>query len=270
MNAQNPKVSGPLCIVVIDVGNTTVAIARWIETNVYDVKRVSVEDRDAIVGALDEVRGKSENQTRQAIVMASVVPEVTDWLSAHIEDNLNLRAFVVGRNTPLPVEIALPDAEKIGADRVCAAAAAFHRTGHACTVVDIGTAITVDVIDDDGVFRGGAILPGAQLWTKSLCDGTAQLPEVRLEVPSSVIGRNTVECIQSGISFGIVGAIRNIVERIATDANRWAQVVVTGGNAEWLIDELDFADNVVPDLCLMGVGLAYVKRIAESVGIDDA
>lgn len=268
MSDQAPGDLGPLCIVVVDVGNTTVAVARWVERDVLDVERVPVRDREAIVQALDSVRGKSENQSRQAIVIASVVPDVTRWLARHIEDDLDLRAFIVGENTPLPVDVDLAHPDQVGVDRVCAAAAAFSRTGHACTVVDIGTAVTVDVIDDEGVFRGGAILPGPRLQSQALADHTARLPLVDTVVPAGVIGRSTQDAIQSGLSFGIVGAIRNIVEKIATDANQWAQVVVTGGEAEHLIGQLDFVDNVVPDLCLMGIGLAYMKRVGESLGVD--
>lgn len=259
---------GPLSIVVVDVGNTNVAIARWIETDVFDIERVSVGDRDAIIAALDTVRGKSENKQRQAIVIASVAPDITAWLCDHIENTLNLRPFVVGGNTPLPIEVSLPDPAMVGVDRICTAAAAFHRTGHACTVVDIGTAVTVDSIDDEGVFRGGAIIPGLRLQSQALSDHTAQLPHVSPNSPGSVLGQNTTEAIQSGLHYGLVGAIRNIVETIATDDKRWAQVVVTGGDAERLLDHLDFADNVVPDLCLMGIGLAYIKRVRESIGVE--
>lgn len=259
---------GPLSIVVIDVGNTNVAIARWIETDVFDVVRVPAEDRDAIVAALEMVRGKCDNQKRQAIVIASVAPEVAAWLCEHIENDLNLRPFVVGGNTPLPIEVSLPDPEMVGVDRICTAAAAYHRTGHACTVVDIGTAVTIDSIDDEGVFRGGAIFPGLRLQSQSLSDYTAQLPRVSPDSPGRVLGQNTTEAIQSGLHYGLIGAIRNVVETIATEAKRWAQVVVTGGDAERLVNELDFADNVVPDLCLMGIGLAYIKRVRESIGVE--
>lgn len=259
---------GPISIVVVDVGNTNVAVARWVDTDVFDIERVPNGDRDAIIAALDSVRGKSENKQRQAIVIASVAPQVTAWLCEYIEHDLNLRPFVIGENTPLPIEVSLPDPAVVGVDRVCAAAAAFHRTGHACTVVDIGTAVTVDSVDDEGIFRGGAIFPGLRLQSQALSDYTAQLPRVSPDSPGCVLGQNTTEAIQSGLHYGLVGAIRNIIETIATDAQRWAQVVVTGGDAERLMDQLDFADNVVPDLCLMGIGLAYIKRVRESIGVE--
>ena len=263
MSAQSIEKVGPLSIVVVDVGNTKIALARWVEGNVHDVRRLPLADRDGVLAALEEVRGLCENTVRQAIVIGSVVPETTAWLCEYIENTLDLRPFVIGDNTPLPVEVAVSEPSAVGVDRVCSAAAAFVRTGHACTVVSVGSAVTIDVIDDDGVFRGGAIFPGLQLQAQSLADHTAALPYVEPAVPASAIGADTQTAIQSGVCFGLVGAIRNIVEHIATEGNRWPQVVVTGGGSVLLQDQLDFADSMVPDLCLMGIGLAYMKRIEE-------
>jgi type III pantothenate kinase len=257
---------GPISIVVIDVGNTKVAVGRWVEGNVYDVHRVPRGDRAGVIEAIEAVRARCENQVRQAMVIASVVPETTAWLCEHIENELDLRPFVIGDNTPLPVEVAVTEPVAVGVDRVCSAAAAFVRTGHACTVVSVGSAVTVDVIDDDGVFRGGAIFPGLQLQAQALADHTAALPLVEPTVPDSAIGASTQAAIQSGVCFGLVGAIRNIVEHIATEGNKWPQVVVTGGGIPLLQSQLDFVDSLVPDLCLMGIGLAYMKRIEEMTG----
>jgi type III pantothenate kinase len=257
---------GPLSMVVIDVGNSSIKLARWDDGDIKDGQRVGSTDQAAAFRVLDAVRDKCENEMRQAIIIASVVPEVTGWLADHIENELELRPFIVGQNTPLPVEVDVPDPTSVGVDRICAAAAAFEHTGRGCTVVDVGSAITIDLIDDDGVFKGGTILPGPALQAKSLSDNTAQLPWVEKMTIGDVIGKSTEAAIQSGIHFGTCGAIRGIVEQIATSQNRWNQVVLTGGAAEGLRDHLDFIDSWVPDLCLMGIGIAYIKRAAEMRG----
>lgn len=257
---------GPLSMVVIDVGNSSTAMARWVDGEIEDTERANTGDQSAVTQALDRVREKCENQHRQALIIASVVPEATAWLSDFIENELELRPFVVGDNTPLPVDVDVADPSQIGVDRICAAAAAFEHTGHGCTVVDVGSAITIDLIDDDGVFKGGTILPGLALQAKALADYTAQLPLVEDLSSTCVIGKSTDEAIRSGIYFGVCGAIRGIVEQIATEENRWNQVVLTGGGAEVLKENLDFVDSWVPDLCLMGIGVAYIKRAMEMRG----
>ncbi len=264
MIMENNEDAGVLSIVAIDQGNSHTALARWVEGNVEDVERVPTADSDALHAALASVRGKCENTARQAIVIASVVPEHTAALVAFIEDSLDLRAFVVGDNTPLPAETALPEPGRVGADRVCAAAAAFERTQQACVIIDVGSAVTVDLIDDEGVFQGGAILPGLDLQSKALAEWTAKLPRVQARALPSVLGKTTEEAIASGLCYGLAGAVRGIVERIAMERNGWPQTVLTGGAGELLHAHMDFVDSWVPDLCLMGVGLAYMKRVMDA------
>lgn len=257
---------GPLSMVVVDVGNSSIKLARWVDGEIKDMERVGSTDQSGVFRVLDVVREKCDNELRQAIIIASVVPEVTGWLADHIENELELRPFVVGQNTPLPVEVDVPEPSLVGVDRICSAAAAFDHTGHGCTIVDVGSAITIDLIDDDGVFKGGTIMPGPSLQAKSLSDNTAQLPLIEKMFTGDVIGKSTEAAIQSGIHYGTCGAIRGIVEQIATSENRWNQVVLTGGGAEALKEHLDFVDSWVPDLCLMGIGIAYIKRAAEMSG----
>jgi type III pantothenate kinase len=127
-------------------------------------------------------------------------------------------------------------------------------------VVDFGTAITVDLIDDTGRFAGGAILPGAELQAQALARGTAALPEVEPTPPEDAIGRDTSEAIRSGICNGIPGAVRGIVEQYAAKLNQWPQVVATGGDLGLFLERCDFIDSPVPNLTLIGVGLAHSKH----------
>jgi type III pantothenate kinase len=256
---------GSLSIVAVDVGNTNIGIARWVQGDLLDVRRVRTADGGRVREVLDEVRAGCENRQRQAIVIASVVPAVTGWLSEHIEEQLDMRPFVIGGNTPLPVEVAVREPGRVGVDRVCCAAAAYDRLKEFCVVVSVGSAVTIDVIDGQGTFRGGAILPGLKMQAKALAEHTAVLPEVEPVMPGSAVGQDTIEAIQSGICFGTAGAIRGIVEQIATDENKWPPVIVTGGGAEIIRARLDFADRFVPNLCLMGAGLAYMKRVAREM-----
>lgn len=251
---------GPLSIVVVDIGNTNTRIARWLEGEIADIAYAASDDDAGVRAALADVRQRCENQERQAIVIASVVPRQTEALAGHIDADLALRPFVVGGNTPLPMEVGVREPERVGIDRVCAAAAAFDHIGRDCVVIDVGSAVTVDYVDAAGVFQGGAILPGPGLQAKVLAESTAQLPLVKLTPGHPAIGKDTASAIAAGICVGLAGAVRGIVEEIATIAGDWPQTVMTGGAAGLIADRMDFVDNHVPNLTLMGVGIAYLKR----------
>ncbi|MEK6674413.1 MAG: type III pantothenate kinase, partial [Planctomycetota bacterium] len=128
--------------------------------------------------------------------------------------------------------------------------------------VDFGTAVTVDLVDDEGTLLGGAILPGLRMQFRALHSNTAQLPEVEPGFPESPYGRNTTEAIQTGVCRGLIGAVRGLVESYATSLNRWPQVVATGGDLEFLAPHCDFLDTMVTHLALRGVGLAYAKHLS--------
>jgi len=149
-------------------------------------------------------------------------------------------------------------------DRVCAAAAAYDKIQQACAVVDFGTAVTVDLVDDEGTFIGGAILPGLKLQLRALHEHTAQLPTVDPAFPELPYGRDTIEAMQTGVCRGMAGAVRGLVEGYATHLNRWPQVIATGGDAALMAPYCDFLDNVVSDLTLRGAGLAYTKYLADA------
>jgi type III pantothenate kinase len=148
-------------------------------------------------------------------------------------------------------------------DRVCSAAAAYERTGSACAVASFGSAITIDCVSDDGRFLGGAILPGLDLSFQALHIGTAVLPRVLPAAPTSPFGKNTHDAIVNGVAYGAVGALREIVERFATELGHWPPLVLTGGNAPLIASLADFVDAVVPDLCLIGIALAYRRAAGQ-------
>jgi len=199
------------------------------------------------------------------LLVASVNPAALETLeaaaaTAGLKDDL----LLIGRDVPLPIETAVEDAEAVGVDRLCCAAAAFDRLGRACVVADFGTAITVDCVNGDGVFLGGAILPGLAMSARALHTWTAQLPEVELRQPDSVFGVNTTEAIVGGLIYGARGALRQLIEAYAENLGHWPLVLATGGDAELVVPSVDASDLVqaiVPDLALRGVAGAYYRTL---------
>ena len=198
-----------------------------------------------------------------ATVVGSVVPEALERIKAHVFAQQDKETLVVGETLPLPIDVGVTDSRAIGVDRVCAAAAAFEKLQTGCTIVDFGTAVTVDLVDDDGTLLGGAILPGVAMQLRALHEYTAALPEVEPGIPELPFGRDTTEAMQNGVCRGVAGAVRGLVEGFAAHLNHWPQVVATGGDVTLLAPQCDFLDAMVRDLALRGIGLAYTKHLAE-------
>jgi len=248
-------------IVVIDIGNTNTGLATWHLGTLRTPLSVPTGDAEALDQAF-AAHVKAAPSRLGAAVIGSVVPEALSRIRKHVSEVLEQDALVVGDGIPVPIDVRIENLKGVGMDRICAAAAAFDTLQAACTIVDFGTAVTVDLCDDDGTLLGGAILPGPRMQLRALHEYTAVLPEVTPGVPDCPFGRNTVEAMQTGVCRGLVGAVRGLVEGYATYLTRWPQVVATGGDASFLAPHCDFLDNVVPYLTLRGIGLAYSKYLA--------
>ncbi len=249
-------------VIVIDVGNTNTKVATWHDNNLKTVLSVPTGDMAAFEEAYMAHRQASGRQHHAATVIGSVVPEALKRIRAYVAELEGREPLVVGETLPFPIDLEVKDRKTVGVDRVCQAAAAFDRVQTDCTIVSFGTAVTVDLVNVDGIFLGGAILPGVALQMRALHEFTAALPLVEPAIPELAYGTNTKEAIQIGVCCGLVGAVRGIVEGYATQLNRWPQVVATGGNAALLMPLCDFVDTWTTDLTLCGIGLAYTKHLA--------
>ena len=249
-------------VLVVDVGNHSVKLGIWSQGSVKGRLSVATGDASAFDRALEAERQSFPRRLPPAVVIASVVPAVLEQLCSGPLTVFPRRPLVVGDSIPLPMDVGVDYPKAIGVDRVCAAAAAYERLRTACTVVDFGTAITVDLVDDDGVLMGGAILPGIEMQLRALHEHTAVLPHVAPDTCPFPYGRNTTEAIQTGVGRGVVGAVRAIVEGYATHLNRWPQVVATGGDLPAIAAQFDFLDTLTDGLTLSGIGLAYRRHLA--------
>ncbi len=199
----------------------------------------------------------------KAAAACSVVPERLEQLRKIVADVTGQRLWVVGDSIDVPLKIGTDKPESVGTDRLCCAAAAYDMEGAACTIADLGTAITVDCVDDQGRFIGGAILPGLALQASILAERTALLPRVTVQRPADPLGQDTEQAMRAGIFYGCVGAIKELAEQYASRLGRWPTLYVCGRDAAVVCAELEIADKVVPDLCLRGVTLAYLKSCGE-------
>lgn len=249
-------------VLACDVGNSTIRLATVTGDDVSPVRTVRVGELAELGGLLREMWARDGQPG--GLAAASVNPPALKALEAAATEAVEQDVLVVGRELPLPIETDLDDPAAIGADRLCCASAAYDRLGVACVVADFGTALTVDCVSDDGVFLGGAILPGLAMGADALGSATAQLPRVQLEQPGWVFGRDTRQAIVSGLVRGARGALRELVEVYATALGHWPPVIITGGDAALISPDAEddcLVQAVVDDLALRGIAMAYYKSL---------
>lgn len=237
---------------VLDIGNSAVKGGFFEGDPLNDPFRIPLSEGDSWKTAFEErLRGRAV--TRAGI--ASVVPATTTAVQRLLSRLANVEAEVIHHQMRLPFTLAYQTPHTLGTDRLAAAAAAWTRYGpnRAVVALDAGTAVTVEVVDREGVFRGGAIGAGPHLLRETLAHGTAQLPPVPLETPPSPIGQTTQEAIQAGIMYAFIDGVRGLLHRISQRLDEPPVVVATGGWSPFLEKHLDAIDHVDPHLVLHGI-----------------
>jgi type III pantothenate kinase len=183
---------------------------------------------------------------------------LADWVRVHQPNDL----YVLLANHRLPIEICVDRPDQVGADRLLAAVAVnrLRATDRPAIVIDAGSAITVDLVSADGAFQGGAILPGLEMVATAMAEQTDLLPLVRYSMsdePPPVLGRSTGAAIQSGLFWGTIGAVREIVGRLSSALESQPQLFLAGGDAAKLAPFLEETVQIVPELVLAGIALTY-------------
>lgn len=257
---EDPRTQASLLIV--EIGNSHIAVATYVKGEVRTSERFEPDRIQEVARYVPQAWAALPDDLLRAAAAGSVVPKVLDQVRRCVVEQLDTPLLVAGQDLHRPLSLAVEDPDSVGIDRICCAAAAYDQCRQACVIASFGTAVTVDCVNNQGVFLGGAILPGLSLQARVLHDGTATLPHVNIESTDAVYGTNTEQAICNGVIYGLVGSLREITERYATDLGAWPQLVITGGNAELIGRHCNFVDAVVPDLGLRGIALAYRKHFA--------
>lgn len=247
-------------LLVLNVGNSRLAIGTFVAGKLEHVVRLSHEQRSDWPGAIAQAWEKIRDQDEPALVGASVNPAMMEPVEHAVMQAMNQRVEWVGREIDLPVKVLTESPEQTGVDRVVNIAAAYEQMGKACVVVDAGTAITVDCCNDAGDFLGGAIAPGAAAQLAVLHEKTARLPHVSLDAPKEPLGKSTEQAILNGVYHGIRGMVKELVENYATALGNWPEIIATGGDAQKLFEGWELIHAISPDLTLYGIALAYTNH----------
>lgn len=245
---------------VLNVGNSRLAIGVFVEGKLEYTKRVPHANRSDWAGTIGEAWDLIKDSESPAVAGASVNPALVEPLEHAVAQATGSPVQWVGRQIDLPIKVLTENPAETGVDRVLNVAAAYEQMGKACVVVDAGTAVTVDCCNDEGHFLGGAIAPGASMMLSSLHEWTARLPTAEFDVPAGPFGRSTVEAMRQGAYHGIRGMVKELVENYATELGTWPDLIATGGDAPKLFDGWELIHAIAPDLTLYGVALAYVNH----------
>lgn len=249
-------------LLTIDIGNTNLTLglyegdtlgAHW--RLATDHNRMPDEYGLQFLGLLQNA-GKTLKDIK-GISVASVVPPLTGRVIQACREYLKQEPLVVDAGVKTGIKIRYEDPKAVGADRVCDAVAVMKLYGGPACVVDFGTATTFNAVTRDGEYLGGAITAGINLAAEALYTRAAKLPRIDLQVPPSVIGRNTVHAMQSGLLFGYVSMVEGMVSRFRAELGGDMKVVATGGLAEVVAHETKVIDIIAPWLTLEGLRLIW-------------
>lgn len=251
-----------MAILAVDVGNTNLVLGAYDNAKLLRTWRMAtVHDRteDELAITIDGLLGQEDLalEDLDALVVGSVVPPLTQAFTRLAERYLEQPAFIVGPGVKTGVRLRVDNPAEVGADRIANTLAAHRRYGGPVVIVDFGTTTNFDVVSEEGDFLGGSFAPGLEISAESLFGRASRLFRVALTPPAAAIGKNTADCLRSGIVFGYVGLVEGLLARIVAELPRTPRVIATGGLATTIAPLARGIEKVDEDLTLEGLRMLY-------------
>ncbi|QNU67155.1 type III pantothenate kinase [Ruminiclostridium herbifermentans] len=253
-------------ILVIDVGNTHTLLGVFEGKELLANWRIST-DRERSADELGMLMlnlfayGKLNVEEIEAVVVASVVPSLLYSLEHSIKKYLKLEPMIIGPGTKTGINIRCQNPKEVGVDKIVNAVAGYEMYGGPLIIIDMGTATTFCAISAKGEYLGNVICPGIKISTEALYQKAAMLPRIDLVKPDSVIGKNTVASMQSGIFYGYVGKVDYIVKRMKHEMKETnVRVIATGGFSRLIAEESQVITEVNSTLTLNGLRIVYERN----------
>jgi len=258
-------------LLAIDVGNTNIVLglydgqgqqARLLrDWRMRTDARITADELALTMRGLLGAHAEDVNAVSALSTVPAVLRELRVMLGRYYA---SVPRVIVEPGVRTGVPLLVDNPKEVGADRVINTLAAHHLHSTACVVVDFGTSTNIDVISAKGEFLGGVFAPGIEISVDALAARAAALRKVELVRPRSVIGKNTVECLQSGILYGFAGQVDGLVRRIVSELDSTGAgpvtVIATGGLAPLVVAESETIDHHRPDLTLLGLRLVFERN----------
>lgn len=249
-------------IVAIDIGNTNITIA-FIKNNeithsyrlTTKLQRTSDEFGQLFKSFLNETPYSIDEI--EDVVISSVVPKIMHSFNNAVRKYLKKEPLHITPSMDSGIPIAIPDPSCVGADRIVDAAGAYYTYGGPCLVLDFGTASTFDYINEKGEFMYGITAPGLEITSQALSNMAAQLPDIEIKKPQSILATDTISSMQSGVVYGYIGLTEKIISQIKKEIGTPMKVIATGGLGRMISEEVQEIDIYDKDLTFKGLLYIY-------------
>ncbi|WP_106495587.1 type III pantothenate kinase [Lentibacillus sp. Marseille-P4043] len=252
---------------VLDVGNTNTVLGVFEQDQLKHEWRIKTDrhktedEFGVLIKSLFDHKGISFSDIH-GIIISSVVPPIMFALEKMCTYYFNQEPLIIGKDTVQSfLKMGYPNPKEIGADRIVNAVGAIAEYGAPLVIIDFGTATTYCYINEKEEYQGGSIAPGIHISMEALYSKASKLPKIEIQAPEHVVGKTTVEAMQSGVFYGYVGQVDGIVTRIKQQATVEPKVVATGGLASLISDASTTIDYVDKHLTLKGLYLIYQKNM---------
>lgn len=252
-------------LLAIDIGNTNIVIGCIQNDEILFQARIATDrtrtsDQYGVeIKNMLEAYGVSKEDVTDCII-SSVVPPVFNSVRTGVIKVIGKQPMVVGPGLKTGLNIHVDVPSQVGSDRIVIAVAALAEYQAPLILMDLGTATTIEVVEPDNVYMGGVIFPGVRISLDALTSRAAQLPAISLDKPRQVIGKNTVDCMRSGMMYGTAAMIDGIVERMEEELGHRSTLVATGGMAQFITPLCKREIILEKDLLLKGLNIIYKKN----------
>lgn len=252
-------------LLVVDVGNTQTHFGaydgdRLVEHWRFATVRESTSDElGAALRNLLALRALGLDDIDASIV-SSTVPALRPEWTAMAARYLGHEMPVVGPGVKTGMSIRIDNPRELGADRLVNAVAAYDAVGGPCVVVDLGTALTFDVVSAEGEYLGGIIAPGVEISMEALTSRAAAIPKIDLDPPKTLIGKGTVDAIRSGVVYGFAAQVDGIVTRLREELGEATEAIATGGLAHAIVPFCETLDEIDDELTLRGLRIIWERN----------
>jgi len=252
-------------LLAIDIGNTNIVIG-CIRDDVIEFKmRIATDHTRTSDQYGVEIKNMLEafgihREDISDCIISSVVPQVFNSVRTGVLKIIGKQPMVVGPGLKTGLNIQMDTPSQVGSDRIVIAVAALAEYPAPMILMDLGTATTLEVVTEPNIYLGGVIFPGVKLSLDALTNRAAQLPGISLDKPKQVIGKNTVDCMRSGMMYGTAGMLDGVIERMEEELGRRCTLIATGGMAQFIIPLCKREIILEKDLLLKGLNLIYKKN----------